>query len=160
MLSMFPPQNPRRQSSYPWHCPADTGRADTREARPPWSPPPAPAPGAGPPQYCPARCPAPPVELQTKVKRRFAKISQSRIRPLLEPFLGLKQQAPTSAFTFKTVLRHYAKHKRHSSMEVDMKLGCKCKGHKRQIFVPASQFPIVGAFSVITNLCVDLRLKL
>ena len=64
-------------------------------------------------------------------------------------------KVPTSTFIFKILLRHYAKHNRHSSMEVDMKLECKCKGH-----VPASQFPIEGAFSVVTNLCVDLRLKL
>ena len=35
------------------------------------------------------------IELETKAMRRFAKISQA--------------QAPSSAFTFKTLLRHYAK---------------------------------------------------
>ena len=45
------------------------------------------------------------VELQTKVKRRLAKFSQSRRRPLTRAFTWLK--APTSAITFKTLLRHY-----------------------------------------------------
>ena len=44
-----------------------------------------------------ARCRVPAVELETKVKRRFVKISKSRRRHLLGPF------------TFKTLLRHYAK---------------------------------------------------
>ena len=38
-------------------------------------------------------------------KRRFAKISKSPRRPLPEPSPG----APTSASTFKNLLRHYAK---------------------------------------------------
>ena len=46
------------------------------------------------------------LELGTKVMRRFAKISQSRRRPLLgRAFSWLK--VPIS--TFKTLLRHYAK---------------------------------------------------
>ena len=47
------------------------------------------------------------LELQTKVKRRFAKISQSQESPQLRAFSWLK--APTRAFTFKTLLRYYAK---------------------------------------------------
>ena len=52
------------------------------------------------------------VELETKVKRGFAKISQSRRRPPL---------AATSAFTFKTLLRHYAK-QTLTPQKVDLKL--------------------------------------
>ena len=44
-------------------------------------------------------------ELQTKVPEDYAKISQSRRRPLLGSWL----KALTSTFTFKTLWRHYAK---------------------------------------------------
>ena len=55
------------------------------------------------------------LELETKVKQRFAKISQSKIcedftitgTVTTRAFSWLK--VPTSAFTFKTLLRHYAK---------------------------------------------------
>ena len=44
------------------------------------------------------------LELETMVKRRFAKISHSRRRPLLGPaFFWLK--APTNTFTFKNLFK-------------------------------------------------------
>ena len=46
----------------------------------------------------------PALELQTKVPEDYAKIEQSRRRPLLDI-------RPTSAFTFKTLLKHYDKRK-------------------------------------------------
>ena len=56
--------------------------------------------GHWPPAPHPSYCP---LELQTKVIRRFPKISQSRKRPLLSAFSWVN--APnTRAFTFKTLL--------------------------------------------------------
>ena len=45
------------------------------------------------------------LELQTKIPEDYAKISQSRRRPLLGSWL----KALTSTFIFKTLWRHYAK---------------------------------------------------
>ena len=55
------------------------------------------------------------IELETKAMRRFAKISQA--------------QAPSSAFTFKTLLRHYAK-RVLTPRSLNVKLGPRRKGHK------------------------------
>ena len=59
-------------------------------------------------------------------------------------------KAPTSAFTFKTLLRHYAK-RALTPRSLNVKLGPRRKGHKGRA--------LVGAFSVIVQLhrLIDLR---
>ena len=66
----------------------------------------------------------------------------------------------TTAFTFKNLLRHYAKQVL-TPRYVDVKLGPRRKSHKGQVALHYAYQPtLVRAFSVIMNLCVDLCFKL
>ena len=66
-----------------------------------------------------------PVELQTKAIQRFVITEKAPTRA----FSWLK--AATIAFTFKTLLRHYAK-RALTPRSLNVKLGPRCKGHKGQ----------------------------
>ena len=69
-------------------------------------------------------------------------------------------KAPTSAFTFKTLLRHYAK-RSLTPRSFNMKLGPGRKSHKGRAAIIAynQEKVLVGAFSVIVQLhrWIDLR---
>ena len=67
--------------------------------------------------YCSA------LELQTKVREDVTITETASTRA----FSGLK--APTSSFTFKTLLRHYAK-RALTPQSLNVKLGLRRKGHK------------------------------
>ena len=65
-------------------------------------------------------------------------------------------KAPTSAFTFKTLLRHYAK-QALIPRSLNVKLGLRRNFHKgRAAIRHYDNQTLVGAFSVITNLRMDL----
>ena len=81
------------------------------------------------------------LELETKVIRRFVFTEKAPTRA----FSWLK--AATTAFTFKTLLRHYAK-QALTPRSLNVKLGPRRKYHKGRA--------LVGAFSVITNLRMEL----
>ena len=76
------------------------------------------------------------VEIQTKAIRRFVITEKAPTRA----FSWLK--AATTAFTFKTLLRHYAK-LALTPRSLNVKLGLQCKGHK-------------GRAAIITNLRMEL----
>ena len=64
-------------------------------------------------------------ELQTKLREDFTIMEKAPTRA----FSWLK--VPTSAFTFKTLLRHYAK-RALTPRSLNVKLGPRRKGHKGQ----------------------------
>ena len=63
--------------------------------------------------------------INSAANRLIGEVVQSRRRPLLGPSPG----SPSSAFTFKTLLRHYAK-QALTPRFLDVKLGPRRKGHK------------------------------
>ena len=63
------------------------------------------------------------------IRRFHNRFSQSRRRPQAPTRAFSWLKAPTSTFTFKTLLRHYAK-RALTPRYVDVKLGCPRKSHK------------------------------
>ena len=96
---------------------------------------------------------APALEIKTKVPKNFTITEKVPTRV----FSWLK--AYTSAFTSKTLLRHYAKWALALTMVSRQKLGGRPKVHRRQV----GFLPCLGAFSVVEKFRVifaKVRLKL
>ena len=102
-----------------------------------------------------ARGPGAAPHMNSAVNDLSAKLYNHREGPYTRAFSWLK--APTSAFTFKTLLRHYAK-REFTPQSLNVKLGPQRNYHKGRAAIrhyanqTACPLLLVGAFSVIVQL--------